>query len=130
MRIGGTIKSAFRPLVSGIRQTLYQRKFKNNLILLRRQHGNRIASLNSINPGDCLENLWDEMLGNTEIPLNSGSISLADDGLGAKVSRYWSQYSPHYLNVSQPREKGLEHSLTFELLDFARIRRYCDVAAS
>jgi hypothetical protein len=35
----------------------------------------------------------------------------------------------HYRRIGFPREKALEHALTFSLLDFSRVHRYCDVAA-
>ena len=42
---------------------------------------------------------------------------------------YWQRYRSAYADIDQGREKALEHGLTFELLDFSRVRRYCDVAA-
>ncbi len=43
---------------------------------------------------------------------------------------YWKRFASHYARIGAAREKALEHALSFELLDFCRVRRYCDVASA
>ena len=55
-------------------------------------------------------------------------ISLAGE-LAQKATAYWQRFEANYHRNGAEREKALEHALTFELLDFSRVARYCDVAA-
>lgn len=120
---------AWRRPASWLRQPLYAWRFSRGL--RRAQTQRPVTAVDRIDPGASSEAIWKRLAAN--LPAGSRvtlhEISLGGE-LGARLTAYWKRFSSAYDNVGAAREKALEHALTFELLDFARVGRYCDVAAA
>ena len=56
------------------------------------------------------------------------SLDLASEPLRSRFESYLAQHREAY-GIDKGRGKALEHALGLELLDFTRVRRYCDVAS-
>src|SRR5664280_336111 len=56
------------------------------------------------------------------------SVSLARGPLRNNLENYYDRHRQIY-QIDKGRGKALEHALGLELLDFSRVRRYCDVAS-
>ena len=76
------------------------------------------------------ETLWKRMCDAAAPGVARREISLSSSDVARDVTAYWQRYGPSYDRIDQGREKALEHALTFALLDFSAVARYCDVAAA
>ena len=55
-------------------------------------------------------------------------IDLGSEPIRGNLDRYFERHRDSY-DIDKGRGKALEHALGLELLDFSRVRRYCDVAS-
>ena len=117
-----------RPLVRWWRAKAYASRYRRRLEEHRRAIPRQIESADRIDPGASVDALWQRI--DDALPAGIGRSErwLGRPPLSTAFARYWTQYGRVYDGIG--REKALEHALTFELLDFRRIRRYCDVAAA
>ena len=128
MSLKKTIKSGLGPLVRAGRRTLYRRKFERSAKLLSQRLGDRMKIATRIEYGDQHDHLWKKLQEKAPPHIRFQMMPLDKDPLTNRLKKCWAQYGEFYGNGGQ--EKCLEHSLTFELLNFEKVRRYCDVAAS
>lgn len=119
------VKEVLRPVVRGIRRRGTERRYREEVRLLQKEFGNRVAPRGLVQADAGAEDIraaladfWPGRI--VEVPL-PGKFSGA---------RYWQEFGGLYSGLGNGREKALEHSLSLDLLDFSSVRRHCDVAAS
>lgn len=110
------------------REVIYESRFRRRLARLKSRYGDRLEPHSSVGPTAGDAEIWRELQAALTPSCPFASVSLAQGGYGGQ--RYWGAHQNLYRAIGNGREKALEHALTFELLDFDRVRRYCDVAAA
>ncbi|MCH7474814.1 MAG: hypothetical protein IIA27_09085, partial [Gemmatimonadetes bacterium] len=122
------LKAPARPLVRWWRAKAYASRYRRRLEEHRRAIHRRIEAADRIDPGASVDALWQRI--DDALPNGIGRSErwLGRPPLSTAFAKYWTRYGHVYDGIG--REKALEHALTFELLDFRRIHRYCDVAAA
>ncbi len=124
------VKTPLRPAVRWIRHRWYRTRFQQAYRRLQRTLNKPIALTDSVGTGAGADELWNRALRRVPPQVYAFEFSLDTSAVQTKYDAYWQECVQHYRRVSQAREKALEHMLTFQFLDFTRVRRYCDVAAA
>ena len=127
-RLTHLLKGPLRPFVRWGRKRLYTARFHRRLRQLQRGGPRRVHFAQTIDPQTSVDSLWQRL--NAALPqrIRRSECWLGLPPLSDGINDYWQRYAPAYEGVG--REKALEHALTFELLDFNRVSRYCDIAAA
>ncbi|GAC1495583.1 MAG: hypothetical protein NVS2B14_09430 [Chamaesiphon sp.] len=125
------LKIPATPIVRWFRHNLYAFRFHQAIKKLQNHLERPIIPCELITAGVSPDNLWVQLKQVAEkcgvaqyVVSLSAQLDMSGGGL------YWQNYGKHYTYIGQGREKALEHALTFKLLNFSRVRRYCDVAAA
>lgn len=72
------------------------------------------------------EILWQRIQPDARV--RSREVSLTDAAVGDAFAAYWGRFADRYRGIG--REKALEHAMTFVLIDFAHVSKYCDIASA
>ncbi len=125
-----TLKMPVTSIVRQLRQYWYAFRFHRAINKLQNELERPMMPCGSITADISTDRLWQQLAqiaslgGVARCVVSSSQLQMSGGGL------YWQRYGKHYASVDQGREKALEHALTFELLDFLQVRRYCDIAAA
>lgn len=126
MGIKELVKNILRPAVKKARSSLYTYRFQRRHKILQARYGTRIQFRPGVQPDNSrfeIQKALKDQNGNKII-----QVSFADPKYSGQ--NYWDQFGDLYKHIGHGREKALEHSVSFDLLDFSKVKRYCDVAAS
>jgi hypothetical protein len=128
--ITDTLRPVLGPPFYHTKSMVYAIRFHSRYNQLLKSYPGRIQPKWQVAPESSSEAIWTKLksigaanVSFLEIPLDNQSSSIAGNA-------YWDRFKGLYQSVGNGREKALEHSLTFSLIDFAKVRRYCDVASS
>jgi hypothetical protein len=124
------LKAPLRPAASWLRRRRYDARYRVALTGLRAALRRDLLPDATITLGAAPEDLWGRACRAAPSGVGRREISLRAGAVAAEAAHYGERYAEHYAAIDQGREKALEHALTFALLDFRRVRRYCDVAAA
>ncbi len=124
------VRPILRPPLHWVRRKLYAYRFNRAYAEASAAFGSRILLRRGIHFEGSADEIW-KRVGELVPPgISLQVISLAGGRVAQGARRYWERYQEFYAGVGAGREKALEHSLTFELMDFSKVRRYCDVASA
>jgi hypothetical protein len=116
-------------MVQRLREAWYWARFWRGLNGLQGQRRGLMPPADVIDAGATPQDLWRALQQETPAA-GFRQLSLAADPDGLGGNSYWQAFRTHYASVGWGREKALEHSLTFQVFDMQRVRRFCDVAAA
>jgi len=129
-RVLDALKAPLRPVVRRMRGKHYAVSYERAVTRAREELGRPLVECRSIDFEAEPEELWRRMGEHAPERLRRMEVSLAEGRVARETGDYWRRYSARYDGIGAGREKALEHSLTFALLDFGRVRRFCDLAAA
>lgn len=124
------LKTPLRPAARWWRARRYSRLYDRAMIRLHEELSRRVTPSEQIQFDAEPDALWQRMCDAAPLAVARSEISLSSSDLAREIAAYWERYGPSYDRIDQGREKALEHALTFALLDFSAVGRYCDVAAA
>ena len=127
-RLTQKLKAPVAPLVRWLRAKAYGARYSLRLKELERAGKREIKPAATIDPHASADALWQRLQDALPAGIHRSERWLGRPPFAEGIRRHWQRYEPIYEGVG--REKALEHALTFELLDFSKVRRYCDVAAA
>lgn len=127
MEVVDSVKDLLRPMARTIRGSYDSIRFQRRCAALNREYGDRSEPKAQVAPEAACDAIGAELRKVCGTRARILQLSLADECQG---NEYWEKYGRLYEGVGNGREKALEHSLSLDLFDFSRVRRYCDVAAS
>jgi hypothetical protein len=127
MEVVEPIKQLLRPLARNVRERLELAQFRRGVSALRKLHGERVGVRHGVKSDAEPQRIGEMLERETNGLASFVRISLLGNYSG---ENYWNSFGSLYGGIGNGREKALEHSLSLDLLDFARVKRYCDVAAS
>lgn len=120
------LKAPLRPLVRRWRAWRYDLRFRRRLRRVTASTERPVRTATDVTLDADPEALWSRVRPPSSIPTRD--IFLEDPVIRQSFDAYWHRFADRYDGVG--REKALEHALTFTLIDFSRVRRYCDVASA
>ena len=129
-RIIDGLKTPLRPAVRWWRARRYARLYHRAMSRLHGELARRLSPSERIAFDAEPDALWKRMCDAAAPGVARREISLSSSHVAREITTYWQRYGPTYDRVDQGREKALEHALTFALLDFSAVARYCDMAAA
>lgn len=127
-RLTQKLKAPIAPLARWLRAKAYGARYGLRLKQLERAGKRVIKPAATIDPHASADTLWRRLQDAVPTGIHCSERWLGRPPLAEGIRRHWQRYERLYEGVG--REKALEHALTFELLDFSKVRRYCDVAAA
>ena len=129
-RVIDGLKTPLRPAVRWWRARRYSRLYHRAMSRLHDELTRRLSPSARIRFNAEPKELWERMCDAAAPGVARREISLSSSDAAREIAAYWQRYGPSYAAIDQGREKALEHALTFALLDFSAVTRYCDVAAA
>ena len=120
----GVLRSLVYPL---LRPVYYPARHYYRVFRLRTA-GLSISEARSIEMGLSHQELAQRMKKATSGRVHWRQVALDAGPMNENLNLYFQRHREAY-EIDKGRGKALEHALGLELLDFARVRRYCDVAS-
>jgi Methyltransferase domain len=120
----GILRSFVYPL---LRPVYYPTRHYYRLFRLRTA-GLSVSGARSIEMGLSHEKLAQQMKIAVSDRVHWRQVALKASPMHENLNRYFQQHRETY-EIDKGHGKALEHALGLELLDFGRVRRYCDVAS-
>ena len=127
-RLTQKLKAPVAPLARWLRAKAYGARYSLRLKDLERTGKREIIPAATIDPHASADALWQRLQGALPTGIHCSERWLGRTPFVEGIRHHWQRYEQVYEGVG--REKALEHALTFELIDFSKVRRYCDVAAA
>ncbi len=123
-----TRRSPLRSLIySVLRPVYYPTRYYYRLLRVRTA-GLRVSQSRSISMGCPHQEQAERMRAAISPRVHWKHISLHSGPIRDHLDLYYQRHREIY-DIDKGRGKALEHALGLELLDFTRVRRYCDVAS-